>query len=565
MATNVNMTGTVKNVNSFLHVRNRPSMNGDIIGRILNGTTLNITQMEGEWCYATDTGGWSHVSYIALTNNDQSRAVAVSKEQQQVQTQEANERAKQAELERQVELIDISTADLTDTEITDSLIINNLNGVYGIPYQFMESVDPRISKTNDQPSDFGRKYSEKIISKMPLLCITPGKVDFMSNYSKEEQTGLLASLITGDQDTDVSNIIKHNGRYFTFAFAYQEYFSYVNSLCGIGAKFLNIQDIQLDIGDGHGKAADFNWENALNSKLKSTLTSQEFIAFYMDSTDSVSESFSNSTTQSQLINTLNGFSDTAREISFLLGNNAGKEFQLMDEAQLKDTMAAIDGISSKYLNGSTLFSTIANNFATIAVGGKLLFPEIWADSEFSRDFDITIKLRTPDSDVVSWYLNIYVPLCHLIGLAAGHQTETANGYYSPFLIRAYYKGLFNIDMGIVTNMSIRKGKEAAWNIDGLPTEIDIDLTIKDLYSMLSIVPGTEPKNFVTNNLLMDYIANTCGININQLDIQRSLEIYAILWKNKTTDLPNRIMRKFQDSIDNRIKDLYESSLSRFLI
>lgn len=568
-AVNVNMTGIVDVRNddgSYLHVRNRPSMSGAIIGHIYEGYKLTITKKDGPWCYATNTGGWSHSDYIRLTDHGmpQTQVVKQSKEELEMKADIEEQNRLNAEIERQLRLIaeDISTTRISDKEIVDSLLIHNLNGVYGIPYQFMETVDPRLPAKGNL---MGRKYAEKIISKMPLLCITPGKVQFMSNFSKDEQTGLLASLLSGGVETDISNIIKNNGRYFTFAFAYKEYFEYVNGLCSAGSRYLNIHDTQLDIGGATGKAKDFNWENALNKKLKATLTSQEFIGFYMDSTDSVNESFSNETTQSQLSSTVNGFSDLAREVGFLLGAGAGQTIQILDQAQLNETMDAIDSISKNYLGGSKLFKDIANNFATVATGGKLLFPEIWADSSFSRSFDITIKLRTPDADKLSWYLNIYVPLCHLIALAAGHQTDNANGYYSPFLIRAYYKGLFNVDMGIITDMSIIKGKEAAWSIDGLPTEVDVNLTIKDLYNMLSIVPAKEPKNFVTNNILMDYIANMCGVNINKMDIERSLEIYYVLSKNKVSDLPNRITRHFQDAIDTYGMNLYDALLNKFLI
>lgn len=560
-AVNINITGKVQ-VDTYLHVRNRPSMSGTIIARLYNGNKLTITKKDGDWYYATNTGGWSHSDYIKITSTS-SNATTVSKEEQEKKAKEAEAKKQKDELNRQIDVLETyynDSREASERKIVDGLIVHNLNGIYGIPYQFMESVDPRLSG-----SVMGRKYAERIISKMPLLCITPGKVEFMSNYSKDDQTGILAKLISGDTDTEISDIIKNNGRYFTFGFNYKEYFEYVNSLCRVGARFLNIQNMELNIGGTTAKASSFDWANALNKKLKATLTSQEFIGFYMDSTDSVSESFSNSTTQSQLSSTVNGVSDLAREIGFLLGAGAGKTVQVMDEAKLTETMASIEEISSKYLNGSTLFENIANNFATVATGGKLLFPEIWADSEFSRSFDVNIKLRTPDSDTVSWYLNIYVPLCHLIALAAGHQTDNGNGYHSPFLIRAFYKGLFNVDMGIISDMSITKGKEAAWNIDGLPTEIDVNLTIKDLYNMLSIVDGSKPKNFVTNNILMDYIANTCGININQMDIQRSLEIYLILSKANITDLPNTINRGMQDAIDTYAMNLYEVAMNKFLI
>ena len=403
------------------------------------------------------------------------------------------------------------------------------------------------------------------LSKLRLLSPRQAQPLKLSNFTKVEKSALFNKLVTNDTETHISDIIKNNGRYFTFEFNYKEYFNYVNSLCRVGARFLNIDNVTLDIGGTKAKAQNFDWRNALNKKFKSSLTSQEFIGFYIDSANSISESFSNNTTQSQLSSTMNNVSDLAREVGFLMGAGAGKKMQILDQDKYDENIQAIQDISNKYLNGNKLFTDIASNFATVATGGKLLFPEIWEDSSFSRSFDINIKLRTPDNDTMSWYINIYVPLCHLIALAAGHQMGDSNGYYSPFLIRAFYKGLFNVDMGIVTDLSISKGKEAAWNVDGLPTEVDISMTIKDLYNMVSIVDGTNAKNFVTNNLLMDYIANSCGININQMDIQRSLEIYYILVSTNIRDLPNKVSGKIQDVVDTYAMELFRGGINKFLL
>ena len=555
----VNMTGKVSGAVSGLHIRDSQSLSGNIIGTLFNGDTITITKTDGDWCYSPDVNGWVLSIYLELTNND-NRIVNVVKTEQEI----AAEKALNERLNKQLDILSeslSSTASSADTQIADSLILNNLNGVYGIPYQFMNSVDPRIGN-----SEMGWKYSDKIISKIPLLCITPGTAKFMSNYKKDEKKGIFSLLANAQEgfETTIDEIIGKNGRYFTFQFAYTDYFNYVNSLCRVGAKFLNIQNVELDIGGTRAIASKFDWQKALNNKLKSTFTN-EFIGFYIDSIDSVSESFTNNTGQSQIANAVNGFSSLANEAGFLLGAGAGIEFNsMMSDSDISSIMDSIDQISQKYVSKGFL-SQLGSNFSTVSVGGKLLFPEIWQDSEFSRDINVSIKLRTPDSDTLSWYLNIYVPLCHLIALAAGHQTNHANGYYSPFLVRAFYKGAFNIDMGIITSMNIKKGREAAWNIDGLPTEIDIDITIKDLYNMLSIVNATEPKNFVTNSLLMDYIANTCGININQMDIERSLEIYYILAKENILSIPSRILKQIQDGIDNYAMDLYNTTLNKFLI
>ena len=35
----------------------------------------------------------------------------------------------------------------------------------------------------------------------------------------------------------------------------------------------------------------------------------------------------------------------------------------------------------KWLHGSEVFKNVTSEFAVIATGGKLIYPEIWADSE----------------------------------------------------------------------------------------------------------------------------------------------------------------------------------------
>lgn len=464
------------------------------------------------------------------------------------------------------------------TDSINNLLTNNMNGIYGIPYQFMPSVDPRMVPNRDPKNfngadnkceGFGRKYSEKIIANLPLLCITPGKCDYMSGYTKDEKEGLLAALLDDNgPETEISNIITKNGRYYTFTFDYNAYFDYVNGMCRSGARFLEIDDLEITVGEHTDTLKKFDWKNALNADFKATFTSQEFIGFYIDSNDSISESFSTDTTKSQLDTTLNGLQETGREIAFLLGSQGGWDAQLASEAKLSDISDNIRNISQKLIGTnvvSNLISNLSENFATVAAGGRLVFPEIWADTTFSRSFDINIKLRTPDADVLSWYMNIYVPLCHLVALAAGREKDNVNGYYSPFLVRAFYKGLFNIDMGIISDLTITKGKEGSWSVDGLPTEVDVNFSIKDLYGMMNIVPGSEPKAFVSNTLMMDYVANTCGININQMDLLRSLEIYWILKVDKITDIPNKIFRGFRTTIDQLAMNFYHKVLNKYII
>src|SRR5699024_3077837 len=99
---------------------------------------------------------------------------------------------------------------------------------------------------------------------------------------------------------------------------------------------------------------------------------------------------------------------------------------------------------------------------------------------FSRSYDVSIKLRSPDMDNFSIYCNVIVPFIHLLCLTLPRQISgNPNGFYSPFIVRALYKGFFNVDMGIISSMSVTKGDTGLWNADGIPCSIDVNLTITD--------------------------------------------------------------------------------------
>ena len=133
-----------------------------------------------------------------------------------------------------------------------------------------------------------------------------------------------------------------------------------------------------------------------------------------------------------------------------------------------------------------------------------------------------------------------------------------NGYRSPFFVKAYCKGLFNIDMGIISGMNVTKGAECCWNDDGLPTQIDVSIDIKDLYSSLAMSGFKENRmmDIVANTSYMDFLANMAGINIADVDISRKVKLYYYLGRSKITQTPDRIFTKFDQSISRLIGNLY---------
>ena len=447
-----------------------------------------------------------------------------------------------------------SIATISDEAMASKLLTNNLNGIYGIPYQFMETVDRRMGETS-----FGRKYAEKIVGRMPLLFLTPGKQAFMTEFNKSDKKSVLNKLVdvalNKDNKTSLDKILSRTGRYYTFEFAYKEYFEYVNPMCNITAKLLGLASTVIDIGGYSAKLGVFDWSKVLNSSFKSYFSASENIVFYVNSNTSVSESFSNDTRESSLVSTVNGLSDGAKEIQFLLGATTGNQIAALNSENYEATLSSINDVIDNYLNGSGVLKGLAGNMTTVLSGGKLVFPELWSDSDFSRSYDVDIKLRSPDRDPLSLYLNIIVPYIHLLAMTAPRQLNP-NGYSSPFLVRAFYKGLFNVDMGIITNLSVTKGKEMSWSDNGVPTEMDISLTIKDLYTSMFISNNKDIGQMINNTALMDYLSNLVGLNLSKPEVTRQLETYAMLIGARVAQYPNKIWTGFEQNISNMLQKLY---------
>lgn len=543
----------VSNVVTRLRIRQEPSTSSPIIGYFSPGTAnIQSTKEENGWCFIPDKNGWCKNDYMTVTGTTDEGVSADGTATIDNTAPEQTQTAEQMGLDQLFLLMEQANVnDETNSRISDEMVANSMNGIWGLPYQFMSSVDPRIGNGTDKNIGIGRTYADRVMTRMPLMLLAPGKVSFMRSSAEKfvqdvtKVVNKLIEIVGGDKDASIGT------KYYSFEDDWATYFKSVNVMCATGAEFLGLSDIPVKIGNASGNLASIQWDLAQESEYKSYIqggNANKYIAFYVESSGNVTEEFSNSTSESVLSSTVNGFSSTSRELQFLVGTITGREF--VDEEAEASVMEKINEIQDKYFNGGQLFTDIASGFATIAMGGKLIFPEIWSDSEYSKSFDFTVKLRCPDGDDLSWYLNIYVPLAHLICLTAPHQSDNVNGIKAPFLVRGYFKGLFNCDIGIITALSISKGSDAGWTKSGLPLEVDVNVQLKDLYQSLSIVTSESPYGFVSNTALSTYIANTCGIAINKTGIDQQWEMYKILTGNKFSHLPHNIANDLEQYIDN---------------
>ena len=452
-----------------------------------------------------------------------------------------------------------------DTDLSgDGILVSDIRGILGCPHQFLPSADVRIdgrtSKTSTLPlgsiNSIGRVYSDKIIKNMPLLMMTAGTPSFMTQYSKEQKGLALKNLLGGVEDYELTSLLTgSNGRYYSLRFAYTEYFHYVNTMLRTAAVFFGVQDYEVD----GTKLGAFNWlyyttnpgevtyeysDDDLpdteqrdifgHAGLRTILGSHAgAVAIYADCGNSTDDSFSNTTTQSQLSSALNSLSDTGREMNFLVGN-VGSTLgltltKLTGMEDLQNNQSALTEIIDHALGSNNVLSNILNKCQTILAGGRMLFPEIWADSSFSRSYSCKMKLVSPAGDKLSIFLNILVPLYHMLAFVLPRQSIDQS-YFSPFLVRAYSQGLFNVDMGIITDLSVTKGTEGEWTIHGVPTVAEISFSIKDMYDgmFMSATQGPFDLSVFNNVSELDYIANSCGINLHDQEIARVVDLYKSL-------------------------------------
>lgn len=463
---------------------------------------------------------------------------------------------------------------ITENLSADSYIqsdIDSTRGIWGAPYQFLPSADMRVlegieggvSISDEYISKYGYEYNERIASRMPVLLLTPGRPFFMSDFDDATKSKLEKAMMSAtDELKDFLDSIakgRTGGKFYTLRFAYAEYYKYVNTMANSMAVLLGISDVQADTcygatGSGNQTLGKYDWSNFTNSSINGVFSSKEFVAFYLDSETSISDSFSNSTSESMIASASKSMSDVGREIGFLLGTSGDKIDRIIDMSTIQDGMDGINTVLQGLPIVGQLITDIGSKLTTVMSGGKLLFPEIWNDSSFSRSYSVNLKLRTPEPDPLSWYINIGVPLCHLLAFTLPIQTygATNQGYKSPFLVRGFYKGLFNVDMGIIDSLQISKGNESSWTLNGLPMEVNVSMNIKELYNAMSMTynDGANLKTVMDNDAFLNYLMNMCGINIATPEWKRSLALAGNAYGNKLTNWWGNLLNSGTETISN---------------
>ena len=433
-------------------------------------------------------------------------------------------------------------------------------GVINMPHQWTKEADPRFIEQDWR----GRAYTQHILVNTPQILLKVGKPNYMlSGGKKDSDKGVISNILNTESEEERSAMLSalfdkngNNGNetyYYTFEDDWDNYAQYVNGMVRYTAVNMGIDKYKnFDIR----KETDnrFSTDNWFKDFFDSSLDLTHYLSFYIEgNSTSVTDSLNNSTTESQIASSLKNLGQTKRELDFLFGadtkarNNADATTKSYDDwaNNLKSTYTGIDGIDG-VLNKLSGVST------TIQTGANLLFPEIWSDSQFHSDsVNIEIKLVSPYGDKLSIFENIYIPL--IMWMAAGMPRQSGKqGYTGPFICQCQCKGWFTINCGMISDISIKKGGSSGkeWSVDNLPTEIDLNISIKDLYPTIMATSAAGYIAFANNIGLTEYLKTMSGIQLTDFNPTRNIQQVINTLYTGVTDIPRNIYQKAQTFIGN---------------
>ena len=466
--------------------------------------------------------------------------------------------------------------------------IDGSTRMFGLPHQLTKKNDYRISKK----TKLGTMFTETFIMDAPLVYIKPGGSNFLPGMTEKQKKDILNTMIrAASKDEQASVFAKKLGnmkdedwRYFDFKGRYSEYIATVNKLCRIGAVFLDINDKRVpwdkkytygtyswahyrfsslyqsssNYGTGTKKTKDVASMVAKKAKdlISKALSDDEYVKFYVDANTSFSEGASNGTTESMISTFTQSLEGVGKELAFTSGLTGANIDKLVNSST-----STIDAAVNKIAKGdgdlATFLKRLTGVGKQILAGSNFLTPEIWSSSDYSKSYSFNMTLATPYGCREAWYLNIFVPLMHLLALALPVQ-ESANTYSAPMLVRAFAPGWFSCDLGIIDSISIEKGGSGdAWSSCGLPNEIKVTIGIKDLYANLAL-PNEKGgiKAWFSNTGLMNYLMVNCGINITQQSFDEKVDVFVNLFMNNLSDTVSVTMHSKVNNFYEGVRNVF---------
>lgn len=228
----------------------------------------------------------------------------------------------------------------------------------------------------------------------------------------------------------------------------------------------------------------------------------DYMKFYLSGSTSAQDSFSTDVEESflgQLATTVNA---AMKETAYWLGSDVGGFAQ--------DLVSTAEGIiNAVSFKGSNPLGGIFN-VAEMMGGGKIVFPQIITNSKYGKSIECECTFASIYGDEEALYLNTIMPYMHLLAFVLPHQVRTSLEMYTfPFIVKAFCRGLFNVEMGAITSFSVQRGggDNSLWSFNGAAEIVTVNFEITPLISNLVMTSSFDGAGWLLKNTgLQEYMS-----------------------------------------------------------
>jgi hypothetical protein len=395
-----------------------------------------------------------------------------------------------------------------DNSVTAKAFLNAdvSSRILGKPPWFTYETDPS-----------GRVFTRCLAHNAPILVITPGLPDFSAEgvdeaatkklledlskqEGKNEDTTSASSIATSNDMANkaLSNMMTNmkDNRYYRFNPTPKEYLYILNSM-------VTRMNTRLSTGNYIPEPVVISGSDSWYG-----------INIYCTNKTTISESASNEYGDSMLESVQSTLSDKMKEVSFIFKGATGEPSA---DASGTGTAAAQEGNLDSMMGG-----LMKGAGATIA-GEKLMLPKIWKNSSFDKSYSLNFVFQSIYGDIPSIFEHVFKPYLALLALALPRQTGLSS-FKNPFLVRIESPGWFNIECGVIDNISITRAPDPDdWSKDGLCKKIEVTMSVRDIYPSLMLSYSTVALN--SNIGMAEYLDSLAGISVDNqkaVNIKRAL-------------------------------------------